>query len=160
MQNALWCRDLVPRESLIKKQKQKQNITTKDPEAERRQSPEGWEGLGSALRCSQVRRSPHSSQASFISAHLGLDHGFYHSSFKELGPWSYWPEMIQKPWQVTAQKTSLAFVPTALGGGRKTDGETVWETGRIPGERDKGGKKRTRPQMGVRRQRWQCHRPA
>lgn len=60
MQNALWCRDLVPRESLIKKtkkQKQKQNITTtttttknknkkktKNPEAERRQSPEGWEG--------------------------------------------------------------------------------------------------------------------
>lgn len=50
--------------------------------------------------------------------------------------------------------------PTALGGGRKTDGETVWETGRIPGERDKGGKKRTRSQTGVRTQRWQCHRPA
>lgn len=44
-----------------------------------------------------------------------------------------------KPWQVTAQKTSLAFVLAALGGGRKTDGETVWETGRIPGERDRSG---------------------
>lgn len=65
-----------------------------------------------------------------------------------------------KPWQVTAQKTSLAFVLAALGGGRKTDGETVWETGRIPGERDRGGKKRTGPQAGVRRQRWQCRRPA
>lgn len=36
--------------------------------------------------------------------------------------------MILKPWQVTAQKTSLAFILTALGGRRKTDGETVWET--------------------------------
>lgn len=49
----------------------------------------------------------------------------YHSSLKETCPWSYWAEMIQKPWQVTTQKVSLAFILTTLGEGRKTDGETV-----------------------------------
>lgn len=71
-----------------------------------------------------------------------------------------WPEMIQKPWQVTAQKISLAFILTALGGGRKTDGETVWETEGRSRDRDKGGMKWTRPQTVVRRQQWQCHRSA
>lgn len=71
--------------------------------------------------------APFLRRPSFFSAHLGLNHVFT-TSCKELCPWSYWPKMIQKPWQGTAQKISLAFILTALGGGRKTDGETVWET--------------------------------
>lgn len=81
MQNALWCRDLVPRESLIKKQKTetetKHNNNKKNPEAERRQSTEGWEGTWQhPMLLSSEEITPFLLRPSFFSAHLGLDHGF------------------------------------------------------------------------------------